>query len=95
MVTLDPSDPAGQVPIGGSFAANALPTKLHEPAPPAERALNPAPVATACRRRRRRDMNFGNSLSEVVMGVSFSFTEFAFPERSVTAFSRGSFNRAY
>ena len=51
MLTVAPSEPAGQVPIGGWSAAIALCTKLNgagSPADsPADNALRLAPVATA------------------------------------------------
>jgi hypothetical protein len=90
ILTVLPDEPSGQVPIGG-WSAKAEPMNPTR-GPPADKTLKLAPVATARRSRRRRDINLENRLLPMFIG-NLLFVHMR--SGSVTAFSRGGFNRRY
>src|SRR5271156_570556 len=70
MLTVPPSDPAGQVPIGGLSSAAADVTNWKRPGTPADRTARPVPVATACRSKRRRESPLEEGFLLVVIWIS-------------------------
>src|SRR5690348_15803023 len=91
-VTVEPCEPAGQVPIGGLSSAQAKPTNPNGSGPPRDRAPAPAPVATACRRSVRRERGLWKG--DLVL-ATFSSQVIACSKANVLAFSRARLRLPY